>query len=151
MTQLTIEIVTTPEQAEELRRLRNECRQFMTRDTAEITAEQQREFLAGPLADGTAWAYLLRPARGSDAVAYGLLRDDGDHLWLSCGVTGTARGRGLGTLIVQFVTAAAGRGPVRLEVWQGNEAARRVYEKAGYAVTGSGIRDGRVFELMEHA
>lgn len=150
MTRLIIEIVASPGQAEELRGLRNECREFMTRDTAEITADQQREFLAGPLADGTAWAYLLRVARDASAVAYGMLRDGGDCLWLSCGVTGTARGRGYGTLIVRFVTAARGSGPVRLEVWKDNAAARRVYEKAGYAVTGSGIRDGRVIELMEH-
>ena len=147
---LTVEIVTTPEQAEELRGLRNECREHMTRDTAEITPERQREFLAGPLADGTARAYLMRRAAGP-AVAYGMLRDDGTCLWLSCGVTAAERGRGLGTLIVRFVTATAGHGPVRLEVWQDNEAARRVYGKAGYAVTGSGIRDGRAFELMEHA
>jgi ribosomal protein S18 acetylase RimI-like enzyme len=150
VSQLIIEIVTTPEHAEELRRLRNECRESMTRDTAEITPEQQREFLAGPLRRGTARAYLLRTGPGEAAVAYGMLRDDGDHLWLSCGVTEAERGSGLGVLMVRFLTASAGRGPVRLEVRQDNEPARRVYEKAGYAVTGSGIRDGRVFELMEH-
>ena len=150
MTQLIVEIVTTAAQAEELRRLRNECREFMTRDTAEIAPEQQLEFLAGPLADGTARAYLLHRGPGQAAVAYGMLRDDGDCLWLSCGVTEAERGSGLGALMVRFLTAGAGRGPVRLEVWQDNEPARRVYERAGYAVTGSGIRDGRAFDLMEH-
>ena len=149
MTSIRVEIVTTPEQALELRALRNECRQFMTRDTGEIGEEQQRAFLAGPLADGTAWAYLMRTGRDGPAVAYGMLRADGAHLWLSCGVTEAQRGRGLGTLLARFVTASAGR-PVRLEVWQDNAAARRVYEKAGYTVTGSGIRGGRTFELMEH-
>jgi RimJ/RimL family protein N-acetyltransferase len=148
---VTAEKVTTWPQAEELRRLRNECREYMTGDTTEISTGQQVKFYEERILAGTVRAVLLRC--DGRAVAYGLLRPgNGAPGWMSCGVTARMRGRGLGTAVVRAVTAMAsdtGR-PVRLEVWQDNAAARRVYEKAGYAVTGSGIRDGRVFELMEH-
>lgn len=148
---VTAEVVTTWPQAQELRALRNECREYMTGDTAEITREQQLEFFETRILPGDVRACLLR--RDGRAVAYGVLRKDRAGGWLmSCGVTASARGQGLGTAVVRMVTAMAsdtGR-PVRLEVWQDNAAARAVYEKAGYAVTGSGVRDGRTFELMEH-
>jgi ribosomal protein S18 acetylase RimI-like enzyme len=142
-----LEKVRTLVQAQELRVLRNECREFMTRDTAEISEEQQQDFFFSHLG-GPVRAWLLR--ENSHAVAYGVLRDDGEHLWLSCGVTEHARGRGLGTAVVHLLTAAAGDTPVRLEVWQDNEPARHAYTRCGYRVTGITGRDGRVVELMEH-
>jgi len=145
---VTFEKVTTWPQALELRALRNECREHMTHDTAEITRDQQMEFFETRILPGEVHAVLLR--RDGQAAAYGLLWPGPEEAWLSCGVTAGARGKGLGVAVVRYVTALAGTSPVRLEVWQDNEAARRVYEKAGYAVTGSGIRDGRTFELMEH-
>ena len=150
---VTFEKVTTWPQTQELRQLRNECRDQMTRDTAEIGLGQQSRFYEDQILSGRVTAVLAR--REGRAVAYGVLWPGGtwpapDELWLSCGVSATARGKGLGIAIVRYVTALAGSFPVKLEVWQDNAVARAVYEKAGFAVTGSGIRDGRTFELMEH-
>lgn len=145
---VTFETVAGWAQAQELRTLRNQCREQMTRDTAEITLEQQARFYEDAILSGKVTAVLAR--RDGVAVAYGLLWPGPGEVWLSCGVAESARGKGLGEAIVRYVTALAGGQPVRLEVWQDNHGARRVYEKAGYAVTGSGVRDGRTFELMEH-
>ena len=150
---VTFEKVTTWPQAQELRQLRNECRDQMTRDTTEITIGQQSRFYDDHILSGRVTAVLAR--REGRAVAYGVLWPGGsypgpDELWLSCGVAASARGKGLGLAIVRYVTALAGSVPVKLEVWQDNEVARAVYEKAGYTTAGSGIRDGRTFELMEH-
>ena len=145
---VTFERVTTWPQAQALRRLRNECRQFMTRDTAEITSEQQGRFYEDAILSGKVTAVLAR--RDGLPAAYGLLWPGPGELWLSCGVAEGTRGKGLGLAVVRYVTGLAGGKPVRLEVWQDNDAARRVYEKAGFTVTGSGVRGGRTFELMEH-
>lgn len=149
MTTVIAEVVTTWRQALELRRLRNECRQYMTGSTAEISEAQQREFFSTQIQPGRVHAHLLR--RDGSAVAYATLRpDDTGTLWLSCGVAGNARGSGLGTLVVRLATAA-GRDqgvPVRLAVWRDNDRARHVYEKAGYQVTGECTKDGRDMDLM---
>jgi ribosomal protein S18 acetylase RimI-like enzyme len=147
---LTGEVITTWPQAKELRRLRNECREFMTGDTAEISTARQVIFYEQQILAGVVRAVLLR--RGERAVAYGLLRLDGDGWAMSCGVTASERGQGLGTAVVRMVTAMAsdtGK-PVRLEVWQDNEAARHAYLRAGYQCTSERVRDGRVIETWEH-
>lgn len=148
---LIAEVVTTLDQAQELRVLRNECRAFMTRDTSEISEEQQAEFFTGRIQPGAVKAFLLR--EDGRAVAYAILRPAGDGtLWMSCGVTGDARGRGLGTVVVRLATTAgldAGQ-PVRLEVWAGNEPAVRAYEKAGYVTESVQERGGRVLKVMEY-
>lgn len=150
---VTLEKVTTRAQAGELRKLRNECRHHMTGDTTAITRDRQREFYRTRIVPGKVRVLLLR--QDGRAVAYGLLRagDDG-RVWMSCGVTAAARGRGLGTLIVRQVTGWGhdlnpGQ-PVLLEVWQDNWVARYVYIKAGYTAAGERVRDGRVIETWEH-
>lgn len=149
---VAVEKVTSWPQAQELRRLRNECRQWMTGDTAEISTARQVIFYEQQILAGRVRAVLLRG--GKRAVAYGLLRADGIRAWwwLSCGVTEAERGHGLGTAVVRAATALAGDTgwPVRLEVWQDNESARRAYRRCGYRAAGLAERDGRVIELMEH-
>lgn len=147
---MSVEVVADLGHAQELRQLRNECRHWMTGSTAEVTEEQQREWFGTQVATNRIHAWLLR-IEGT-ALAYAILRPaGGPGWWLSCGVAENARRRGLGTLIVRLATDAGLRagGPVRLEVWQGNHAARRTYVKCGYQVTGIGERGGRVLEVME--
>jgi len=148
---VTVEKVATWPQAQELRRLRNECREFMTGDTAEISTARQVIFYEQQILPGVVYALLLR--HDEQAVAYAMLRPDGDDAWLmSCGVTKALRGQGLGTALVRHITVTGtGTGrPVRIEVWQDNEAARHVYLRAGYRPAGITERAGRVIELMEH-
>lgn len=149
---ISFEMITAWDQAMSLRRLRNECRHWMTGDQSEITVEAQHEFFERQLLPGHTRAWLLR--EGPAAAAYATLKPGADGcVWMSTGVAGWARGRGLGTLAVGFVTLAGHhltRKPVRLAVFQDNHAARHIYLKAGYTVTGIGLREPRVIEYMEH-
>lgn len=147
---VSFEAVTTWPQARELRALRNECREHMTGDTREISRERQRWFFTEKIQPGKVRAWLLR--RGGLAAGYATLRPAPDGAaWMSCGLAAQARGQGLGHLLVDLVTATGlhEAGIVRLEVWQDNAPARRVYLKAGYAITGSEDRGGRIVEFME--
>lgn len=145
---ITAEIVTTLEQAQELRRLRNQCAAFMTRDPRRVSKDRQREFFGTQIAPGAVRAWLLR--HDSEAVAYGLLRAAEGSWWLSCGTAATHRGQGLGLVIVRLATAAGlDTGlPVRLEVWADNTAAVHVYEKAGYVTETETVREGRPLKVM---
>jgi ribosomal protein S18 acetylase RimI-like enzyme len=148
---ISFEAVVSSDQAEELRLLRNECREYMTGDTAEIAPRQQKQFLDQQIRPGRVHAWLLRVE--GDAAGYALLRPGNrGELWMSCGVAAAQRGRGLGVLTVDLVTAMARhinpRRPVRLQVWQDNEPAVRAYRRAGYLTEETAERDGRVIETM---
>ena len=140
---LTVERVETLEQAQELRHLRNECRAWMTRDQRIVSGPAQKGFYGSQIVSGASKAWLLR--HDGDAVAFGLLRASEGCWWLTCGVAGLYRDRGLGLAVVRLATTAGlDTGlPVKLEVWADNERAVHVYEKAGYAVESETERDGR--------
>lgn len=151
---ISFEAVATLAQSQELRVLRNECREFMTGSTAEISEARQRVFFGTHIVPGLVHAWLLR--RDGKAVAYTLLRPAEDGaLWMSCGVAAAARGSGLGTLAVSLVTAMGHhlnpKAPVRLQVWVSNTRARRCYVKAGYVTESvQPVEDGRLIETMAH-
>jgi ribosomal-protein-alanine N-acetyltransferase len=55
---------------------------------------------------------------------------------LTIGVTGTAQGRGIGTLLLRDLLAAAGPRPVFLDVRADNAVAQRLYERHGFVRVG---------------
>lgn len=79
-----------------------------------------------------------------DVLGYGMLRGwDTGHTVPSLGIaiSLSARGHGLGTLLVQFLhTAAKRRGAkkVMLKVYKSNMIARNMYEKLGYKLVDTG-------------
>ena len=145
---LAAEAVESLEQAQELRHLRNECRAWMTRDQRLISGPRQQGFYGSQIVSGTARAWLLR--HDGDAVAFGLLRASGGCWWLTCGVAGGYRERGLGSAVVRLVTSAGLETglPVKLEVWADNERAVHVYEKAGFVTEATTEREGRALKVM---
>jgi ribosomal protein S18 acetylase RimI-like enzyme len=80
-------------------------------------------------------------------LAYGMLRgwDEGyDVPSLGVATRSTARGAGLGTLLVRFLHAAARRRGARkviLKVYKDNSAARKLYERLGYSFSDRDTRE----------
>jgi RimJ/RimL family protein N-acetyltransferase len=112
--------VRSAEDVETLRRLRNECRKFMTGSTKVITKAQQAKWWA---ADARR-AYLFVEA--GKPVGFAYLRREGGVNWITCGLTKAARGKGYGTLIYYTFKPCAAR--IRTD----NQASIRACEKAGY-------------------
>lgn len=140
-------LVVTPGDLEELRRLRNECRAWMTAHTDEISREQQAAWWASLRPnDWRIWLYWddQRP------VGFGLLRRREGRWWATLGLTEGERSKGVGTAIYADLARWAG-GPVWIEVRRDNPASRRAAEKAGFRLVeqgGSAYAAGRVVDVL---
>jgi GNAT superfamily N-acetyltransferase len=77
---------------------------------------------------------------GADAVGIaGVFAGEGVWNVISMWVEAPVRGQGVGRLLLDTVVAwarAHGEGPIRLSVTDGNDAARRLYERYGFRDTG---------------
>lgn len=116
--------VKTFRQALQLRKLRNECRKFMTRDQREIGLWDQwwywRHWPEGRK------AYLVY--RGEVPVAFGVINPNRS---ITGGVAEAWRGEGLGRMIFSHLTQLVPK-PAWLEVLQDNLVARNLYESLGW-------------------
>lgn len=135
--------------AETLRVLRNECAEWMTKDTTEITQERQRAFFKNKIATGKVEGFLMCAA--GEPVAYGLLVwDDAGRAWSSTGVKTDRRGQGYGRLVtVENVRRALAHGvPMWAEVRRDNAGQQRICHQIGYEVTDTFTRDGLLIDVM---
>jgi GNAT superfamily N-acetyltransferase len=125
---------STPMDFETMRQIRNQCRDFMTRNTDEITPERQKQFaleLQEPDCKTFAYLYLLPPAGWA---GYGIRRWDADqrHWWLTGALVAKARGQGYGRQLFEHLVSASLPEPSALEVRITNLPARRLYESMGF-------------------
>jgi GNAT superfamily N-acetyltransferase len=86
--------------AEVLRVIRNECAEWMTNSTEQITAEQQREFYESRIASSprTIEGSILYDDYAPVGYAY-LVWDDWGNPWSSTGVLASMRGMGYGKAV----------------------------------------------------
>jgi hypothetical protein len=137
------------EKAQELRVLRNECAEWMTGDTGQISPEQQEKFYREKLVTGLVEGYLAYD--GDEPVAYGLLVWDDEHrVWSSHGVKTTRRGAGIGGAIsVENAKRAHAQGvPIWAEVRRDNGASQKITRAAGYKLLDTYERDGITIDLF---
>lgn len=138
MTTLVFKRVTTPNEAEMLRIIRNKCRTFMTRNTDEITAEQQQEWFKTAYKKYELYiAYAIEHGACIVDAGYGLIHlNDGEYL-LSGGLVPEYRDKGIGSTLFKFLVDNCNKQqPIRLEVLKNNVRAFKTYEKLNFVVTG---------------
>lgn len=130
----------TLEHAEYMRRVRNECRQFMTRDTREISREDQIAWFQALDRDTTRPFFGLaidikNGVASGDVLAYGLVRLIDNRWWISGGVLPEWRGHGYGRKLFEALTSIVNDGMHRtcwLEVRASNTRAYNLYRALGY-------------------
>ena len=104
--------------------VRNACRQWMTRDQAEISESEQLAW----------WSAEPRRLWLFENACYGLLVPEGGKTWVSLGCLPEARGKGLGTQMYEFL--AQQEETVWAEIWGYNAASIIAALKAGYVFDG---------------
>lgn len=148
---ITFKTIDSLEMAEELRVLRNECAEWMTKDTSQIPVQQQRIFYWEKLATGKIEGFLMYD--GDSPVAYGLLIWDDKvfgRAWSSTGVKISGRGRGYGRKVtIENVRRAHAHGvPMWAEVRRDNAGQQRICLTMGYHLVNSFGRDGMAIDLL---
>lgn len=131
--------VETEEEAELLRTIRNQCREYMTRNTDVITAEQQKAwFKTAHDRYDLFIVYAMEYGAAVVFAGYGVIHKNIDESLVTGGFLPDYRNRGLGQDLFKFLTenSVKRKVPVRLEVLKTNVRAFKVYEKLGYVVYG---------------
>ena len=147
--EITCEDITTEVHAEQLRRLRNECAEWMTGNTSQITPAQQSEFFRARIATGQAEGFIMYV--GGESVAYGVLFwDEQGRAWSSTGVKASARGQGLGRAVtVENARRAHAKGvPIWAEVRADNAGQQKICRTVGYQPVDTLVRDGVAIDVM---
>lgn len=126
---LTPRVPTTDADAEALRQIRNECREFMTGDPRPVSAEAQRGFLVRAYEQG--WRVWLFDDPAGVPVGFGLIRPVGGRWWATLGLLPDWRGRGHGTAIYRHLIARC-PGDLYIDVLLTNAASARAAERAGF-------------------
>lgn len=121
---------TTDADAETLRQIRNSGRQWMTRDSSEITPQQQQVWWY--TLDVSALRIWLARVAETD-VAYGLLRLDGGRWWCSLAVLPRYQGQGYGREVYRFLAAATTEN-VWAEILADNTSSIKAALNAGFQI-----------------
>jgi len=138
MTSLVFKRVTTTAEAEILRNIRNKCRSFMTRNTDEISAEQQQEWFKTAYKRYELYiAYAIEHGSVVVDAGYGLIHLNENEYLLSGGLMPDYRDRGLGLNLFKFLIDNCNKQlPIRLEVLKSNTRAFKTYERLNFTVIG---------------
>lgn len=130
-----------------MRRVRNTCREFMTRNQSHIGIFGQLQWWL--TRDPHLHPHLLWVS--DTVVGYGIILEDGDLGLLTGGLLPGFRGMGFGEDLFQMLieNAQERRLLPALEVLEANPRARRLYTKLGFETTGSAVGDTGAFVTME--
>ena len=152
---LTLHEMSSSIEAFEMRDIRNEVRQFMTHNTAEILPAEQAQwyketYLPGR-ERGEIFGYLLRDDEG-DAIGYGLISKRDGRWWVSGGLSESARGMGAGFQLFHEMTWIIHEDLRSEEAWldvlNTNEVAQNLYRKLGYTAV---MADERLTVMVHRA
>ena len=138
MTQIVFKRVTTPAEAENLRVIRNQCREYMTRSTDFITPAQQEEWFKTAFRKYDLYiAYAIEHGVCIVDAGFGVVHKNEDEFLLTGGLVSEYRDKGLGKLIFKFLVDQCHKSlPIRLEVLKTNTRAIKTYEGLDFKVTG---------------
>ncbi len=150
---LVLKNIETLEEAQVLRNIRNECKDFMTRDTSYISVEQQiRWFNSLKREDKKDYKiYLLYEVINgvvATAIGYGLIKKEGSFSLISGGLIESCRGKGYGSTLFTYLIGNVDAGSdIKLEVLKSNTRAFVIYNKLGFRVISD---DGEIITMEYH-
>ena len=137
MTHLVFKRVTTSNEAEMLRVIRNQCKDYMTRNTSEITPEEQLEWFKTAYKKYELYiAYAVEYGACIVDAGYGLIHLNEKEYMLTGGLVPEYRDKGLGAILFKFLIDNCNKQiPIRLEVLKDNLRALKTYERLNFTTT----------------
>jgi GNAT superfamily N-acetyltransferase len=148
--------VETAEQVEQMRRIRNLCRETFCHDTREIDVDQQQRWWMENRLRVKAWLYYTRNEHGGSylgqftLVGYGMLRLGADGCWWnSIAVLPMYQGWGYGRAITADV-ARRHTGPVYAEVKRENVPGMLMHRDEDWREISTETADAAMFVTKPH-
>lgn len=130
-----IEVLNVSE-AQLLRDIRNECKDYMTRNTEYITEDQQVDWFNSLDRDSMKiyLMYMYNEEVMVDVVGFGYCKRDINETYLTGGIKENHRGKGYGRLLFSHLLeqAKSFSTPITLEVLNTNTKAKNLYESLGF-------------------
>jgi ribosomal protein S18 acetylase RimI-like enzyme len=123
----------TQKDIQKLRKIRNKCRQYMTRNKNKINKHEQRVWYKN-LNQNELVPYLFY--KNNKRIGYGIIRIEEDHCLVTGGLVNKMRNRGLGFALFTLLCEESleFRDEVRLEVLKTNTRAFNLYKKINFVV-----------------
>ncbi len=148
MTQLVFKRVTTPAEAEILRTIRNNCREYMTRNTSEIGPEEQQEWFKTAFKKYELYiAYAIEHGVCIVDAGFGVIHKNENEFLLTGGLVPEYRDRGMGKIVFKFLVDQCHKSlPIRLEVLKTNTRAFKTYESLNFKI----IKENDSLYFMEY-
>src|SRR6185369_15142897 len=124
--------VSSDEDVEHLRRIRNACAEFMTEATDQLSPEDQANWWAvTKTKPNTIRPFLYSFKDSSEWVGYGLARIRNDVWVVTGGLLPEYRAKGLGYEVFSHLLSVTGL-PCRLDVHADNIAGYKTYQRLGF-------------------
>lgn len=118
----------------EVRKIRNECRHFMTNDTSEINLLQQLiwyfKVYKKENNNGNLKCYIFK--NNSNNLGFGLIRKSSGKYWITGGLRFSERGKGFGKILFKDLIKKISAKEIWLEVLDSNIAAKKIYNNLGF-------------------
>jgi ribosomal protein S18 acetylase RimI-like enzyme len=138
---LLLKLVRNNDEVETLRVIRNTCRNFMTRQTYEISADLQQVWWQR-LDKSVNFPYLFFKLQHGvivDPIGYGYVRFENGEVLLTGGLIPEERGQGYGKTLFGLMINSSMRynAPIKLEVLNTNTNAFEMYKSLGFEVISS--------------
>lgn len=117
-----------------IRKVRNECRTFLTNDTSYISVIRQVKFWMNMANNKDIDVYYFEVDK--EVLGYGLIKTDGKKKWITGGIKTAYRGLGLGRDLFQRLIYFSLPSEVWLEVMDWNTNALSLYRSLGFKKKG---------------
>lgn len=114
-----------------IRKIRNECRAFMTQDQSEIGLLRQVKWYFMTYLTDIDMSCLIFKKEGQ-AIGFGLIRKKDRKYWVTGGLSHSARGKGYGKELFKILIENVPSDEIWLEVLDSNIAAKKIYSDLGF-------------------
>ena len=134
-----------------VRKIRNDCRSFMTNDASEITILQQIKWFLNKYRPenkkNNLFCYQLKS--GENKIGFGLIRKISDNYWITGGLKKSQRGKGIGKIIFRKLIEQTPSNEVWLEVLESNLVAFNLYKNLGFKKMDQKELNGKKIFIMK--